>query len=109
MYAVLALSVFVNTVGIRMMPYLESLILVLHVLGFFAILIPLVHLAPMSSSHFVFSEFVNESGYPDGLSWFVGLTASSVLFIGKSYSVFAQHITNKPLQATTAQRIWVSI
>lgn len=79
---------FVNTVGIKVMPYLESFILVLHVLGFFAILIPLVHLAPMSSSRFVFAEFVNESGYPDGLSWFVGLTASSVLFIGKVPSSF---------------------
>lgn len=69
LYAVLALSLFVNTVLIKIMPYLEGFILVLHVLGFFGILIPLVHLAPMSSSKFVWTEYLEESGYPSGLNW----------------------------------------
>jgi amino acid transporter len=95
LYAVLALSLFVNTILIRLMPYLEGCILVLHVLGFFAILIPLVHLAPMSSAKFVFATFINEGGYPDGLSWFVGLTASSVLFIGYDGAVhMAEEVKN---------------
>jgi hypothetical protein len=50
---------------------------------FFAILIPVVHLAPISSPSFVFTSFINSSGYrSDGLSWLVSLTSSSVLFIG---------------------------
>lgn len=83
LYAVLALSLFVNTVAVKILPALAGLILALHIIGFFAILIPLVHLAPMSTAQFVFAEFYSVSGYSDGLSWFVGLTASSVLFIGE--------------------------
>jgi choline transport protein len=82
LYAVLLVTVFVNTVAVRVLPALEGVILILHVLGFLAILIPLVHLAPQSSAEFVFATWSNQSGYPDGLSWFVGLTTSSVLFIG---------------------------
>lgn len=83
LYAVLAVSLFVNTVAVKILPALEGLILVLHVVGFFAILIPLVHLAPMSTASFVFAEHFSLSGYAPGLSWFVGLTTSSVLFIGR--------------------------
>ncbi|KAF2112037.1 amino acid/polyamine transporter I [Lophiotrema nucula] len=82
LYAVLLVSVFVNTVAIRILPALEGIILILHVLGFFAILIPLVHLAPISPAEFVFETWSNVSGYSDGLSWLVGLLTSSVLFIG---------------------------
>ncbi|KAF2198697.1 amino acid transporter [Delitschia confertaspora ATCC 74209] len=82
LYAVLLVSVFVNTVAVRMLPALEGVILILHVLGFLAILIPLVHLAPQSPVEFVFQTWLNGSGYPDGLSWFVGLLTSSLLFIG---------------------------
>ena len=95
LYAVLAVSLFVNTVLIRLMPYLEGCILFMHILGFFAILIPLVHLAPVSSAKFVFATFIDESGYADGLSWFVGLTASSVLFIGYDGAVhMAEEVKN---------------
>ena len=82
LYGVLLLSLFVNTVAVRILPALEGTILVLHVLGFLAILIPLVHLAPISTPEFVFATWRNTSGYPDGLSWFVGLISSSVLFVG---------------------------
>ncbi|PGH17837.1 hypothetical protein AJ80_04660 [Polytolypa hystricis UAMH7299] len=47
LYAVLLVSVFINTLAVKVLPPLEGLFLVLHVLGFFAILIPLVQLAPM--------------------------------------------------------------
>jgi hypothetical protein len=83
LYAVLLMTLFVNTVMIKYLPALEGLILILHILLFFAILIPVVHLAPISSPSFVFTSFINASGYrSDGLSWLVSLTASSILFIG---------------------------
>jgi choline transport protein len=83
MYTVLFLTIFVNTVLVRLLPGLEGLILILHIIGFFAVLIPIVYLAPISTNAFVWTEFVNRSGYGnDGLSWFVGQSASAVLFIG---------------------------
>ncbi|KAL8724733.1 MAG: hypothetical protein Q9181_006697 [Wetmoreana brouardii] len=73
-WAVAACAVFINTVISRALPALEGLILILHVLGFFAILIPLVYLSPHASSHDVFGRFLNEGGWPSqGLSFFVGL------------------------------------
>jgi amino acid transporter len=57
--------------------------LVLHVVGFFLIMVPIVALAPKSSNAFVWTEFTNYSGYPSaGLSWLIGQSASAILFIG---------------------------
>lgn len=43
------LSVFFNTLGARHLPLFESLILVLHIVGFFAVIITLGVLAPKVS------------------------------------------------------------
>lgn len=83
MYAVLALCLFVNTALVKLLPGLEGLILILHVLGFFAIMIPIIYLAPISSNHFVWADFTNYSGYSSsGVSWLIGQSASAILFIG---------------------------
>ncbi len=83
-YAVLLCTLFVNTVLARYLPALEGAILILHVVGFFAIIIPLVHLSPISSASYVFTDFTNVSGYgSDGVSWFIGMATTSVLFIGE--------------------------
>lgn len=59
------------------------MVLILHVIGFFAIMIPIVYLAPISDSKFVWAEFTNYSGYSsDGLSWLIGQSAVAILFIG---------------------------
>jgi choline transport protein len=83
LYAVLFLTLLTNTVLVKFLPSLEGLILILHVVGFFAILIPVVHLGPISSASFVFTDFTNLSGYSSsGASWFIGQSASAILFIG---------------------------
>jgi choline transport protein len=80
---VLVVVLLVNTVLVKLLPGLEGLVLILHVVGFFAILIPIVHLSPISSNAFVWSEFTNFSGYKSsGLSWLIGQSASAILFIG---------------------------
>lgn len=45
------LSVFFNTLGARHLPLFESLILVLHIVGFFAVIITLGVLAPKVLIH----------------------------------------------------------
>lgn len=83
-YAALIVVVIVNTVGARLLPKIEGVILILHLLGFFAILIPLVYLAPHGSPAFVFSQFSDEAGWnSNGLAWFVGLISTNLPFIGK--------------------------
>ncbi|KAL9025497.1 MAG: hypothetical protein Q9196_005692 [Gyalolechia fulgens] len=81
-WAVAACAVFVNTVVSRSLPKLESLILVLHVLGFFAIFIPLIYLSPRTSASFVFRKFLNGGDWPSqGLSFFVGLLGNVFAFL----------------------------
>ncbi|KAL9096628.1 MAG: hypothetical protein Q9165_001115 [Trypethelium subeluteriae] len=63
-YAVLFFGLFVNTVLGRVLPQIESLLLVFHILGFFAILIPIVYLAPQhQSASEVFGTFLNTGEY----------------------------------------------
>ena len=83
LFAVLLLTLFANTVLVKLFPTLEGLVLILHVVGFFAIIIPLVYLAPISDNAFVWTQFTNLSGYSSsGTSWFVGQSVSAILFIG---------------------------
>jgi len=65
------------------LPEIEGVILVLHTLGFFAVLIPLVILAPKGSVQFVFQDFANQVGWSsNGLAWFVGIISTNLPFIG---------------------------
>jgi choline transport protein len=41
-WGVMAVAILINTTASKILPKLESFILILHILGFFAILIPLV-------------------------------------------------------------------
>ncbi|PQE33967.1 choline transport protein [Rutstroemia sp. NJR-2017a WRK4] len=83
MYAIMALAVFVNTYLASQLPAVESLILIIHILGFFAILIPLVHLAPHGTASDVFETFLNEGEWSSkGLAFFVGLMTAIFALIG---------------------------
>ena len=84
-YAILAIAVFFNTGLARQLPLVESIVLLLHVLGFLAVLIPLTVLAPhYSSAHDVFAAFENSGGYStQGLSLFVGMLTPVFAFLGK--------------------------
>lgn len=62
-WALVALSVFVNTYLGRAFPSIEALVLVLHIVGFFVILIVLLYLAPKNPTGMVFNTFVNGGGF----------------------------------------------
>jgi amino acid transporter len=82
-WAILAFAVFINTLVSSALPKFEGLILVLHVLGFFAILIPLVILGPHGDSKEIFTTFVNNGRWPSqGLSFMVGMMGNTFAFIG---------------------------
>lgn len=83
-WAVLVVAVLVNTVVSSMLPKIEGLILILHILGFFAVLIPLVYMSPSKgSAKDVFTVFLNQGGWSSqGLSFFIGLMGSVFSFLG---------------------------
>lgn len=83
MWAALSVVILVNTVAARHLPKIEGLILVLHTLGFLAILIPMVYLSDHNSARTVFADFSNNAGWKsDGLAFFVGLISNTLPFIG---------------------------
>ena len=67
---------------------LEVLVLVLHILGFFAFLVPLVYLSPLRNSGEIFTTFLNEGGWQtQALAFFIGLNGNAGSFIGTPYRV----------------------
>ena len=62
-YAVIALAVLFNTVLGRLFPGLEAMAFVVHVLGFFIILIVVLYLAPKATATSVFGTFTNGGGF----------------------------------------------
>ncbi|KAF2279837.1 amino acid transporter [Westerdykella ornata] len=62
-WALVVLSVFVNTYLGRAFPSIEAMVLILHIVGFFAILIVLLYLAPKNPSEAVFNSFFNGGGF----------------------------------------------
>ena len=82
-WAVLAVAVFINTVVSGLLPMIEGIILVLHVLGFVAVIVPLVYLSPHGSAASVFKTVLNEGGWPtQGLSYCVGFIGNVATFVG---------------------------
>ncbi|KUJ19903.1 uncharacterized protein LY89DRAFT_580511, partial [Mollisia scopiformis] len=82
-WAVIFFAVFINTVISSTLPKFEGLILILHLIGFFGILITLIILGPHGSTSFVFRTWLNEGGWPtQGLSFFVGLIGNVFAFVG---------------------------
>lgn len=71
--AITAFCIIFNTFLAKKLPMVEGLILIVHVLGFFAVLIPLWVLGPRGDPKQVFTEFLNLGGWQtDGLSFMVG-------------------------------------
>ena len=82
-YAVIFIALFVNTILSRLLPKIEVAVLIIHIAGFFAILIPMLYLGPRASTQDVFKQFINSGGWStDGLSFFIGLSTSMFSFIG---------------------------
>ena len=91
MFAALLLCVLVNSIGAKLLPKVEGLILILHIMGFFAVLIPLVYLAPHKDASYVFGTFTNTSGWSSaGLTWFIGLMGTNLPFIGETHPLIEQ-------------------
>ncbi|KAH9890136.1 amino acid transporter [Xylariomycetidae sp. FL2044] len=87
-WAAIAFAVFFNTVISSALPKVEGVILIIHILGFFAILIPLVYISPHVTTKEVFTVFYNGGGWPtQGLSFMLGMIASVFNFLGADSAV----------------------
>lgn len=82
--AIACFSVIFNTVAAKQLPMVEGLVLILHLFGFFAILIPLWVLAPRNSASMVFTQFSDNGGWGNvGLACLIGLLSPTYTLLGR--------------------------
>ncbi|PWY83381.1 amino acid permease [Aspergillus heteromorphus CBS 117.55] len=96
MWAVVVVGLGVNLIGGRFLSRLESSILIIHILGYFAVLITITYMADHKSAKDVFTAFNNGGDlYTDGLSFFVGMTGCVFAFAGGDAAVhMAEEVNN---------------
>ncbi|KAF2848729.1 GABA permease-like protein [Plenodomus tracheiphilus IPT5] len=82
-WAVIAFSVFINVAAGWLLPRFEGGLLILHLVGFFAILIPILVLGPQGDAKEIFTTFANQGGWSSqGLSFCIGIMGSVFSFAG---------------------------
>jgi hypothetical protein len=83
--AVAFVAFMFNTFLAQKLPIIEGVILIVHVFGFFAVLIPLWVLGPTQPAAKVFSTIEDRGGWGNnGLSCLIGLVAPIYALIGMS-------------------------
>lgn len=98
LYAVIILAMIFNTYLAHQLPKVEGAVLILHILGFFGILITLTYLAPHGTSYDVFVQYLALGGYDNGTSFFVGLITTVFAFIGADGAI---HMSEEIKNAST--------
>jgi len=94
------IGTLMNTFGARHLPILEGIVLVIHIFGFFCIVIILWVLAPKASPADVFGSFQNSGGWPNiGTACFVGTITATGSFAG---SDAAAHLAEETTDASKA-------
>lgn len=95
-WAVIAFGVVINVAVSGLLPKFEGVILIIHLLGFFAVLIPLVYMGDHNTAEFVFTTFINGGHWQtQGLSFFVGIVGSMFAFMGADAAVHIGTITHR--------------
>ncbi|KAF2740752.1 amino acid transporter-like protein [Polyplosphaeria fusca] len=87
-WSAVLLAFTVNSVLGRWLPKIEGFILYLHLLGFFAIVVPMLHLAKRVTAKEVFTQWNNDGGWNSmGLSFLVGMITTIGPFVGADGAV----------------------
>ena len=83
LWAAISFAILVNVVIGGLLPKFEGFVLILHILGFFAILLPLIVYGPHQPASEVFGNFMNTGNWPtQGLSCMIGLVGNVFAFGG---------------------------
>ena len=98
-WALVACAFGINTFVSTVLAKIETIVLILHIVGFVALLIPLVYLAPHSSPRDVFSLFVNAGDWPtQTVSFFVGIIGIVFAFVGTDGAIhMSEEVKNAAL------------
>lgn len=85
--AILILAFVFNQWCSKVLPLLETGIMIIHSLFFFIMIIVIAVIPPQrNSASFVFTEFLNLSGWEDaGAAWCLGMLTSAYITVGKYF------------------------
>jgi hypothetical protein len=87
-WAILSICCLFNTFFSRKLPLVEGMIVVLHVAGFFAVIIPLWVMGDRGDTGDVFTKFEDNSGWNNlPLSTIIGLVGAASTFVGSEAGV----------------------
>lgn len=87
-WAVALFAVIMNSITTNVLAKFEGLILIVHLAGFFGILIPMVYFSPHNEPSAVFATFFNEGGWStQTLSFFVGFPGIAAALLGADCAV----------------------
>ncbi|RMZ86823.1 hypothetical protein DV736_g5952, partial [Chaetothyriales sp. CBS 134916] len=86
--AIVAFCILFNSFFASKLPMIEGIVLIIHLLGFFAVLIPLWTLSPRLAASDVFGTITNLGGWSsNGLSFMVGLLTPVYTLLGADSAV----------------------
>jgi len=98
-WACMLFAVLMNSTTSNLLAKFEGLVLILHLVGFFAVLVPMVYFAPHNDPATVFTTFFNLGGWSSQtLSFFVGFPAVVASLVGADCAV---HMSEEIQSATT--------
>ncbi|TKA70810.1 hypothetical protein B0A55_07428 [Friedmanniomyces simplex] len=108
--AVAIVAILFNTFFARKLPLIEGVILIIHVFGFFAILIPLWVLAPRNTAHAVFTEFTNADRWSSqGLACLVGIIGPMYSLLGPDSAVHMSEEIRDASRVLPLGMVWTLI
>lgn len=108
--AVAAFGVIFNTWLAKRLPLIEGLVLVIHILGFFGILVPLWVLSPRSDPKTVFTSFNNGGGWNNiGSSFIAGFTAGIGPLLGADAAVHMSEELQDAARAVPRSMMWTTV
>nr|QZS37072.1 C070A protein [Hypoxylon sp. CO27-5] len=99
LWAGVALSYGINTSFNKLLVKFEGFAFIIHILGFFGVILPLVLLSDHVSTQEVFGTFSNLGGWPtQGLSFCIGIMGTVFSFLGGDGAIhLAEEIENAAL------------
>ena len=84
-WAIVLLATLVSVFSNKMLPLIQNLTLLFHVVAFVIVLVVICTVSPTRhTTAFVFTESMNNSGWSnDGVAWCIGMLSSCYVLIGK--------------------------
>jgi len=109
-WAVLTFGVIFNAFFASKLPMIEGIILVLHVLGFFAVLIPLWVLGKPAPAREVFFTFQDGGGWGNqGLSCLVGMLSAVFTFLGPDSAAHMSEELRDASRTLPLAMVWTAL